>query len=87
MRRSWGVGKFGARAGTWENVANGGNMASSNVACRQLRPQRAGRLLSQCAAEMTAFHAAATERDVVKLKDRPFIRGTFSLNYAIMCHG
>ena len=26
-------------------------------------------------------------RDEGKLKDRLFIRGTFSLNYAIMCHG
>ncbi len=26
-------------------------------------------------------------RDEGELKDRLFIRGTFSLNYAIMCHG
>ena len=30
---------------------------------------------------------SALERDVLKLKDRLFIRGTFSSNYAIMCHG
>ena len=43
--------------------------------------------LALCAAKTAAFHAVATERDVVKLNDRPFIRGTFSPNYAIMCHG
>ena len=39
------------------------------------------------AAETAASYTVATECDEVKLKDRLFIRGTFSLNYAIMCHG
>ena len=46
------------------------------------RIERDGRWQSVCYSDMTA-----TERDEVKLKDRLFIRGTFSLNCAIMCHG
>ena len=30
---------------------------------------------------------SALGRDVLKLEGMPFIRGTFSQNYAIMCHG
>ena len=76
-----GGGTPGGSAGRLAPPGDGGH------AGRVTLPQRARRPLSQCAAKMAALHAVARERDVVKLKDRLFIRGTFSPNYAIMCHG